>query len=289
MSQLIPFLVLGVALGSVFALSGVGIVVLYRATGVLFLAGGAVGAFGSLCAWSLVSLAGVPVGLAALAAIVVGALVTFGYGLVLGPRLADREPVVKSTATLGLLLALLGTMSTVWGADTYDLSLPSTNWGFPLGNAYLNGTQLVGLTLSLVATGAVGWFLHRTRTGTAMRALAENRQTTAMLGVRVGRLEALAWAGSGLLFGVSGLLLSNMVGLDITGLTFLVVSGLAAALLGRLRSLPVTLAGGVAIGVIQSLLTPLSAVSPYRTLTPFLVAVLVVLVLAGRRPATNRV
>jgi len=80
-----------------------------------------------------------------------------------------------------------------------------------------------------------------------------------------------------------------MVGLDITGLTFLVVSGLAAALLGRLRSLPVTLAGGVAIGVIQSLLTPLSAVSPYRTLTPFLVAVLVVLVLAGRRPATNRV
>ena len=289
MSQLIPFLVLGVALGSVFALSGVGIVVLYRATGVLFLAGGAVGAFGSLCAWSLVNLAGVPVGLAALAAIVVGALVTFGYGLVLGPRLADREPVVKSTATLGLLLALLGIMSTVWGADTYDLSLPSTNWGFPLGTAYLNGTQLVGLTLGLVATGAVGWFLHRTRTGTAMRALAENRQTTAMLGVRVGRLEALAWAGSGLLFGVSGLLLSNMVGLDITGLTFLVVSGLAAALLGRLRSLPVTLAGGVAIGVIQSLLTPLSAVSPYRTLTPFLVAVLVVLVLAGRRPATNRV
>ena len=52
-SQYVPFLVLGVSLGSVFALSGVGIVVLYRATGVLFLAGGAVGAFGALCAWSL--------------------------------------------------------------------------------------------------------------------------------------------------------------------------------------------------------------------------------------------
>jgi branched-chain amino acid transport system permease protein len=180
-------------------------------------------------------------------------------------------------------------MSTVWGADTYDLTLPSTEWGLPLGRAYVNGTQLVGLVLSLLATVGVSWFLRRTRTGTAMRSLAEDRQTTAMLGVDVGRLETLAWAGSGLVFGVSGLLLSNMVGLDITGLTFLVVSGLAAALLGGLASLSATFAGGIAIGVLQSLLTPISAVSSYRTLTPFVVAVVVVLVMAGRRPATARV
>jgi branched-chain amino acid transport system permease protein len=289
MNEYVPFLVLGVALGSVFALSGVGIVVLYRATGVLFLAGGAVGALGSLCAWSLVNSAGVPVGVAVVAAVLVGMLVTLGYGVVLGPRGGAPPPGGEGTAPRGLLLGLLGIMSTLWGADTYDLPLPTTDWGFALGQAHVNGTQLIALALSVAGTGSVGWFLRRTRTGTAMRGLAEDRQTTAMLGVRVARLEALAWAGAGLLFGLSGVLLSNMVGLDINGLTFLVVAGLAAALLGRLASLPMTLAGGIAIGLIQSLLTPLTALSSYRALTPFVVAVAVVLVLSGRQSTGKRV
>jgi branched-chain amino acid transport system permease protein len=67
------------------------------------------------------------------------------------------------------------------------------------------------------------------------------------------------------------------------------VSGLAAALLGGLASLPATLLGGTAIGVLQSLLTAVTAVSSYRALTPFLVAVVVVLVLAGRTSVTTRV
>ena len=70
-----------------------------------------------------------------------------------------------------------------------------------------------------------------------MRALANDREITATLGVPVRRVEAAAWLGSGLLAGVAGLLLSNLVGLDATTLTFLVISSLAAALIARLQSI----------------------------------------------------
>ena len=77
-----------------------------------------------------------------------------------------------------------------------------------------------------------------------MRALANDREITATLGVPVRRVEAAAWLGSGLLSGVAGLLLSNLVGLDAATLTFLVISSLAATLIARLRSITVTFVAG---------------------------------------------
>ncbi len=79
-----------------------------------------------------------------------------------------------------------------------------------------------------------------------------------MLGVPVRRVEAAAWFGSGLVCGAAGLLLSNLVGLDIAALTFLVIPALAAALIGQLRSLWVTLAAGIVIGVVYSFLNAFS-------------------------------
>src|SRR5579864_5712627 len=90
-----PFIPIGVALGGVYAVSGVGLVVLYRATGVLYLAFGAVGAMGALIAWSLINKAGAPGWAAWLACIATAAAVTLGYGLIFGPALARRDPLVK--------------------------------------------------------------------------------------------------------------------------------------------------------------------------------------------------
>ena len=83
-----------------------------------------------------------------------------------------------------------------------------------------------------------------------MRALASDREITATLGVPVRRVELAAWLGSGIVCGAAGLLLADLfTSLDYTALTFLVISSLAAALIGRLRSLWVTLAGGLAVGL----------------------------------------
>jgi len=272
-----PYLVLGLALGGVFALSGVGLVVLFRATGVLNLAYGAVGALGALIAWSLINNLGFPDWAGYVVALAFGGIATLAYGVVFGPPLAQRDPLVKAVASLGLTLILLGIMSWGWSYQAHALILPTTNWGFDLGGVRVNGTQLLGLGLGIFVTGFTAAFLRFTKVGVAMRSLANHREITAMLGVPVRRVEAAAWLGSGLLSGATGLLLSTLVGLDIVGLTFLVIASLSAALVGRLNSLTVTLVAGLAIGVVQSSLTAFLAVSSYRTVTPFVFAIVALL------------
>src|SRR5687768_13485609 len=106
-----PFIVTGLALGGVYALSGVGMVVLYRTTGVLNLAFGAVGALAALIAWDLVNNSLWPEWPAYGAAVLIAAAITLAYGVLIGPALAGRDALVKATSTLGLALILLGIMS----------------------------------------------------------------------------------------------------------------------------------------------------------------------------------
>src|SRR5690348_15423391 len=138
-----PFIVLGLALGGVFALSGVGLVVLFRATGVVNLAYGAVGAFGALITWQLINQAGWNQWLGFLVCVLFGGAVTLVYGYFFGPLLAPRDPLVKATATLGLLLILLGLSSWIWGDDARSIVLPTTQHGFNIGEVRVNYTQVL--------------------------------------------------------------------------------------------------------------------------------------------------
>ena len=146
-------------------------------------------------------------------------------------------------------------MQWVWGRDAHAFTLPTTRWSYRVGDVRVNWTQIIGVAFPIVVTAGTAVFLRVTKVGTAMRALANDREITAMLGVPVRRVEAAAWFGSGLVCGIAGLLLANLVGLDIVGVTFLVIPALAAALIGQLSSLWVTLAAGFVIGIVQSSLT----------------------------------
>jgi branched-chain amino acid transport system permease protein len=287
-----PFFVTGLALGGVYALSGVGIVVLYRATGVLNLAFGAIGAMGALISWTLINHHGVPEWPAFLVCIAFGGAVTFAYGVVFGPPLAQRDPLTKAAGTLGLALILLGLMSYFWPPIGRTLTLPSSNHSYYIGFAGVDvtQTQIIGLAFGAVVTLAVGAFLRYTKLGTAMRALADDREITSTLGVPVRRVEAMAWLGSGLLAGTAGLLLADLAGLDAVNLTFLVISSLAAALIARLRSLVATLFAGLAVGLATALLTPILlwpnatySLSRYSGGAPFAIAIVTLLFLARRR------
>jgi branched-chain amino acid transport system permease protein len=284
-----PFIVSGLALGGVYALSGVGLVVLYRATGVLYLAFGAVGAMGALIAWSLTQ-AGTPGWVSWLVCVIFAAAITLGYGIVFGPALAARDPLVKAVATIGLTLILYGAMDLLWttsGGEARSLTLPTDNSGFSVGQILVNWTQVIALAAGVVITVATGAFLRYTKLGTAMRAMANDRVITATLGVPVRRVEAAAWLGCGVLAGIAGLLLADLVALDATTLTFLVISSLAAVLIARLRSIALTFAAAIAIGLIHDLLTPITSLTNYRDMTPFVLAAIALLVLSRRRVMTQ--
>jgi branched-chain amino acid transport system permease protein len=285
-----PYIVIGLAFGGVYALSGVGLVVLYRATGVLNVAFGAIGAAGALIAYYIVNHTSWPHWLAYTICVVFGGVTNLAYGMVFGPAFARRDALVKMMGTLGLALILLGLMA--WrapagGAFARFLPLGTTQTHYTILGTSVSLTQLIALLLAFVITATVTAFLRFTKLGTAMRALADDREVTAMLGVPVREVEAAAWFGSGLACGAAGLLLPDLLtSLDYSALTFLVISSLAAALIGRLRSLGATLAGGLAVGVAQAILSPYTRVSAYRSAAPFVLAIVALLYLSRRRVVT---
>ncbi len=266
-----------------YALSGAGMVVLYRTTGVLNLAFGAVGAMSALIAWDLINNSLWPEWPSYGVAVLFAAGVTLLYGVLLGPALARRDALVKATATLGLALILLGTMSWIWSDKARSQVLPTSTHAFDVGQVAVTWTQVVAFGLGVVVVFGTAAFLQYTKLGTAMRGLANDREITATLGVPVRWVEAQAWLVSGILSGVSGLLLSDLVGLDAVSLTFLVISSLAAALIARLRSLVVTFFAALVVGLVSALATPITSISEYRNMAPFVLATIALLVISRKR------
>ena len=291
-SEFQPFIVSGLALGGVYALSGVGLVVLYRATGVLYLAFGAVGAMGAFIAWQVQQQpGGWPGWLSWIMCVAFGGVVALGYGAVFGPALAGRGPLIQAVATLGLTLVLFGAIDLLWptsAGQSRSVAFPTDGSGFTVGQVQVDWTQVIALGLGVVITTGTGAFLRFSKLGTAMRAMANDREITGTLGVPVRRVEAAAWFGCGALSGLAGLLLANLSALDDTTLVFtVVISSLAAALIGRLRSIAVTFVAALVIGLVHDLITPITQIVNYQDMTPFVLAAIALLV-ATRGQVTTR-
>jgi branched-chain amino acid transport system permease protein len=295
LGELWPFLIQGLAFGAMYAVTGTGLVVLYRTTGVVNLAFGAIGAMAAHIAWTLMGgslTEPIPVvgGLRILAypaLVAVCALLTLVYGLLIAPRLARRDPLVKALGMVGAALFLQGLMKKGWDSSkARGIVFPQQL--FTVGGTVISTTQILALLLAVVVVVLVTLFLNRTATGTAMRAIADDRDTSALLGVPVRRVETLAWLGSGVLCGLVFLLLPPLFkSLDQATMTWFVISALAGAVVGQFRSLPVTFGASLGIGVLESALQPfkdsLRFLADYRKLVPYLVAVVAILWISRRR------
>ncbi len=288
MTDIKPFIVTGLALGSVYSLSGVGAVVLYRTTAVVNLAYGATGAVGALVAWDMIE-HGRPEPIAWLVCVLVSTALSVAYGVIVAPRLALRDQTVNTASTLGFALLLLGFCNWHWRDISRSLSLPTDDHGFSVLGVRVVATKLLALAAALLITVTVGALLRHTRIGLKLRAMANDRELSSMLGIPVASVGVHAWLLSGVLAGLSGLLVADLVRLDAGTLTFLVIPAIAAAVIGRLVSLPATVAGGLAVGLAESLAVPFRSISAYRGVAPFAVSIVFLLwrqrhaSLAGRR------
>lgn len=276
MADLLPFIISGLGAGAVYALSGVGLVVLYRSSGVLNFGFGALGATGAYVAWSALE-AEWPQALAWSAAVGTSMALSLAYGRLLAPRLAGRDPIIRSVGTLGLALILVGFTEWFWGEQPRRLILPTDGEAITFGDVRLTYTRVLGLVLALSMMVATALLLSRTRIGLKMRSLADDRHLSAILGIKVLQVDTVAWVLSGAFAGVCGLLLANIVRLQATLLTFMVIPALAAAIIGRLQSLPVTVAAGVVIGLLEALAILLPGFASFRSATPFLIALAAIL------------
>src|SRR5204863_3467079 len=112
--------------------------------------------------------------------------------------------------------------------------------------------QLTRMSVAVLVAVFLRLFLFRTRIGTAMRAVVDDPELAALNGAAPERVAAVSWALGASLAGLAGILLAPLVSLDIILLTLLVINGYAAAMVGRLKSLPWTFAGGLALGLAES-------------------------------------
>ncbi|MEC7762039.1 MAG: branched-chain amino acid ABC transporter permease [Pseudomonadota bacterium] len=272
------FLVSGFAVGSLYALGGIGLVVLYRATGVLNLALGAMGALGVMVAWQLQQV-GVPQWITWIAALAVAIALSLFYGRYIAPLLAWRDPVVKAVATLGFALIVLGVTAFAWEDDVRKFALPTDALAVRILGLRVTITRMIVIGAAFALVAGIWLYLERTRTGLQMRALANNRDISAMIGVRILRVESIAWIIAGAIAGFIGLMFGDLVRLEPVVITFMVIPSVAAAICGRLDNLGLVLIGGLSMGVVESLLTLSPLLKSVRPVAPYLIAAVVLLLM----------
>jgi len=279
------FLVSGLAVGSLYALGGIGIVLLFRATGVLNLAAGAIGAVAAFVSWQLGDW-GMFAPLTWVAGLLTGVLFSLAYGRLIAPGLSWREPVIKGVASLGYALILLGLVSFLWNDDPRKLSFPTDAVSLSILGLKVTVTRLIVVVAAIGIVIAITVALNRTRIGLQMRALANNRRIASLVGVPIIRVETVAWGVSGLIFGFTGLMFGSLVRLEPAVITFMVIPCIAAAIAGRLVSLPTVLVAGLAMGVIESLLTLSDIFKAVRPMAPYVIAIAVLVAMNLNRRLT---
>ena len=249
------FVLLGLATGALSALVGLGVVLVYRTSGVLNFAAGALGGIGAFVCYALREDHHAPMALALGAGLLVGALSGVLTFFVIA-LLRGSSVLTKLVATLGLFSAAQGLMVIVWGSDIRQPKsfLPTTQVAL-FGKLRIGEDRLVLIALVLVLAGALRFVYARSLFGLATAAVAENRRVAAGFGWSTSRVELINFTIAGVLSALAAILLAPIITLTPAVLSVAVLPALAAALVGGFSSFSATVAAALFIGVVQSLVT----------------------------------
>jgi sulfate-transporting ATPase len=281
-AQVIQFAILGLGIGAVLTLLAQGIVLVYRASGILNFAHGAMGMVGAYIWVELNQNRDWPFLVALLIAMAVTAALGAVVYLVVMRPLRKKSPLTQVIATLGLLIALQAA-ATIRYADAITTVNPSPlpHRLFHVGDVVFSEDRIWILGTALTITLLLYAGSKFTHFGLATAAAAENPRAVAGAGWSPDVLSAVNWALGGALAALAGVLITPLIGLQVTTLTFLVIAALAAALVGGFSSFPLTLLGALAIGIIQSEMAKYVSTPGLSDAVPF-VAIVLILVVSGR-------
>jgi sulfate-transporting ATPase len=277
-------LVFGVGLGAMFALLAAGIVLVYRASGVLNFAHASIGVLAVYVNFELLErYEWMPVGVALLVALAVGAATgVLVQRLVFAP-LREASQVTKLLVSFGVAGAIQGVIGLVWsrlGTPSLDRPLFPIQRSFPLAGVRVPYQRLALLLIGVAVTLALTWLVQRTEFGVKVRALAQNPLAARLSGIDDRRVEAGTWALAGASAALAGVMVIPFGVLNPLSLMGFQLKALAVALVGGFVSLPAALLGGIGLGTAQELLA--GAPAPINGLSGALAAGLVVVLLMIR-------
>ncbi|MEY9211751.1 ABC transporter permease [Thermobifida halotolerans] len=252
--SVLQFALLGLGLGGAYALLALGLVTIYRGTGVLNFAQGAVA---MICAYVFFALRDdlgwhtVP---AVLLTLAFSVLLGVAFYLLVMRQLRNSPMLARIIATLALLLLLQGLAILLFDVQTKTPApvvpaAPVTVLGVPIP-----ADRLVLAAVAVVLAVALALISRRTRIGLAIRAISDSEKGASLSGLSPVLIGALTWAMGFALAAVAGVMLSPVAGLDSQVLTLLVVPVFAAALIARFTSFGVAVAAGLGLGMVESAL-----------------------------------
>jgi len=249
-SQLLEYLLTGAGIGAGFALVGSGLVVIYRVTRVVNFAQGAFAVIAAMLTSTLLA-SGLPHGVAEPVAVAAAAVTGVLVGIVAIGK-PGTSPRASLIVTLGLGVFAYAVEVLVWGDQ--PRSFPGLGGSVSVAGARVPAQYLlvIGVTLPVFALLAV--FFARTDLGKALSACASNRYAARVVGIDVTRMGLLSFGLGGALGGLAGVLVTPVQQVTFDSDVTLIVNGFAAAVLGGLTRPSVTLAGGLLLGVAQTVI-----------------------------------
>ena len=257
MTELITFTVVGLAIGSIYSIASAGLVVTYTTSGIFNFAHGAIGMFTAFIYWQLRWDSGWggqwPAPIAILFVLfVVAPLIGIFLQVVVMRGLEGTNETTKLVIPIAVMLAFIGATNWIW--QDFESRIPEPFFGreskWSIGDAYITTHQTIVVFTALVLALLLRFLLTRSRIGITMRAVVDNRELVQLNGGKPDFAALLSWAIGAMLAALAGILISPLLGsLNVLALTLLVVNAYAAAIFGRLKNLPLTFLGGLAIGL----------------------------------------
>lgn len=266
LSQGISLALSGLPLGAMYALQAMGIVLVYKTSQVFNFAQGAIGMAAAYAAAHLAIGVGLPTPIAVIGGLLLGA--ALGIAIEITTIRPIKGSLQRTVATLGWLLGIQGTVEVLAGdaAGRQFLSVvpqePFINITSPFFITF-SKDQMFVMVVAVAIAVALGIFFRVHPFGVAMRAVADGPEGARLLGINVNRVTIVSWAVGAGMAALSGILVTPLLArLDTVTLVIFTVQALAAALVGRLQSLPMTFAGGIVLGMSQPVLNRMFHLGP---------------------------
>ncbi|UCC59725.1 MAG: branched-chain amino acid ABC transporter permease [Dehalococcoidia bacterium] len=277
MDTFLQFFISGILNGGIYALIGIGLVLIFKASGIFNFAVGQLLLVGAFATWAFLKWLELPVWLSVLLAMVVAALV----GLII-ERLVTRpligQPVLSAVmALLALSVMLKGVFAFIFGPATVSYPadvLPGTP--VSLSGASFSGELTWGFLIAVIVFGIVTLLFYRSRIGLAMRGTAEDHQLAQATGINVKHIFAITWMAAVLVAAIGGIIIGSKVGIGIHFTPLLGVKVIPVVLFGGLESIKGCFVAGLIVGILESIVG--GYVDPnLMVITPYAILLLVLL------------
>jgi branched-chain amino acid transport system permease protein len=243
----------GVLVGLMYGLIALGIVLVYKTSGLANLAQGALAMAGAYVTIALGTVAGLPIWAAVIAALVVMFLAGMLIERVMLRRMIGQPVIMVIMLTLGLEIFLRGVGPGLFGSAVKPLDLGIRQAPIIVGDILINRAYLIGGAVSALLIGAT-ILLFNSRLGVQMRAVSDDQTASWSVGIRVERAIAVAWGIAAAMATAAGILWGSVQGVD-WSLSLLLMKALAISILGGLDSIGGVLLAGIIVGVSESLAT----------------------------------